>query len=68
MSEEQVTLEEQLAELKDIVQKLSDPKLPLDDSVKLFERGVILSGKIEERINAYELKVQMLSQEDTVNG
>lgn len=62
------SLEQELTELKEIVKKLSDPELPLDDSVKLFEQGVSLAASTEKRINELELKVQMLSQEEIENG
>ena len=62
------SLEQELTQLKEIVKQLSDPELPLDDSVKLFEEGIALAASTEKRINELELKVQMLSQEEIENG
>ena len=43
------SLEGKLAEFKEIVNKISDPDIDIDESVKLFESGVKLSKDIEEK-------------------
>lgn len=55
------SLEGKLAEFKEIVNKISDPDIDIDESVKLFESGVKLSKDIEEKLEEYELKVKILS-------
>jgi len=39
MSKTEQNFEKELAEIKEIVQKLSDPEITLSDSVKLYKQG-----------------------------
>jgi len=43
--------EEKLKKLETIVEKLSSPDLPLDESLKLFEEGVNLVKELNEELN-----------------
>ena len=60
MSErESETFEQALGQLEQIVQKLEQGELPLEDSLRLYEEGVRLSrlchGKLEEAQGKIEL-------------
>lgn len=56
------TLDEQLAELKALVEELNDPKVDIDRSVALFEKGITLSKEIEEKLNTYQMKLSVLAE------
>ncbi|HUR41705.1 MAG TPA: exodeoxyribonuclease VII small subunit [Verrucomicrobiae bacterium] len=49
-----------LAELEQIVGKLERGELKLEESLKLFERGVVLTKACRESLDSAELKVQQL--------
>jgi exodeoxyribonuclease VII small subunit len=56
-----LTYEEALAELEGIVSVLEEAGKPLDESMKLFERGQALVARCNELLEAAELKVKQLS-------
>ncbi|HEX4895176.1 MAG TPA: exodeoxyribonuclease VII small subunit [Solimonas sp.] len=52
--------EEALRELEGIVQNLERGDLRLDDSLKLFERGVLLTRQCRQSLDSAELKLRNL--------
>ncbi len=54
------SFEESLKELETIVAQLERGDLPLEDSIKLFEQGVRLSGECKQELDQAEGKVQIL--------
>ena len=52
--------EEAMKELEGIVQKMERGDLRLDESLKLFERGVALTRACRESLDRAELKVKTL--------
>jgi exodeoxyribonuclease VII small subunit len=54
------TFEESLKQLESIVSQLERGDLPLEDSIKLFEEGVRLSGACKQELDQAEGKVQIL--------
>lgn len=52
-----------MKELEDIVKRLETGKQNLDDSLKLFERGVELARQCKQRLDEAELKVSKLVKE-----
>jgi exodeoxyribonuclease VII small subunit len=53
--------EQALAELEAIVAALESEEKPLEESMKLFERGQALAARCTELLEAAELKVRQLS-------
>ena len=58
----ETTFEQALIELEEIIKKLEDGKLPLEDAVKAFERGSELKKICEEKLKSAQLKIEMLSE------
>lgn len=58
--------EELMIELEKITQKLENENsnLNLDESVKLFENGIIISKKCNEKLESAEKKITMLINND----
>ena len=56
-----------LARLEEIVQKLEQGDLPLEQSLKLFEEGVRLSRICNTRLEEAERKVEILLKDKTGN-
>ncbi len=60
-----MTFEEKLERLKEIVETLETPDtLELDASLALFEEGVSLVRSCRELLDAAEVRVQNVSQEE----
>lgn len=58
----ELTFEQAVAELEEIIKKLEDGKMPLEDAVKAFERGSELKKICEEKLKSAQLKIEMLSE------
>ncbi len=66
--EKPLTFEEKLERLKEIVETLESPDtLELDASLTLFEEGVGLVRSCRELLEAAEVRVQNVSQEQMDN-
>jgi len=61
---EELTYEEALAELEQVVSALEDEQSQLDDAIKLFERGQALAGRCGVLLEAAELKVKQVVGDD----
>jgi exodeoxyribonuclease VII small subunit len=57
---EELTYEEALTELEGIVESLEGEQNPLEDSMKLFERGQALVAHCSSLLESAQLKVQKL--------
>ncbi len=58
------TFEEQLAELEEIVRRLEQGRVSLDESLSLFERGVKLTKSCQKILDTAEKRVKILVSED----
>ena len=54
------TFEEQIGELEEIVQKLENGDVSLDESLELFEQGVKLTKGCQKMLDTAEKKVRVL--------
>ena len=64
---EDLTYEESLAELEQIGESLEGEQNPLDESMKLYERGQALVTHCGALLDAAQLKVQKLAGESLVD-
>jgi len=63
-SADQLSFEEALARLTELVEKLESGKLPLEESVAAFEQGVKLSRRCESLLDQAEQRLQILGQDE----
>jgi exodeoxyribonuclease VII small subunit len=56
-------LEEALEDLEQIVGRLEDGKLPLEESLVLFERGIRLVRLCSSRLESAEQRIESLTGE-----
>ena len=64
---EELTYEEALVELEEIVSALEDEQGPLEDAIRLFERGQALASRCGVLLEAAELKVKQVVGEDVAD-
>ena len=62
-SVEELNYEEALTELEGVVSALEDEQNPLEESMRLFERGQALAAHCSALLEAAQLKVQKLAGE-----
>ncbi|MBM3178825.1 MAG: exodeoxyribonuclease VII small subunit [Chloroflexi bacterium] len=63
---EELSYEEALTELEGLVASLEDEQNPLEDSMRLFERGQALVAHCSALLESAQLKVQKLSGESLI--
>lgn len=63
---EELSYEEALAELEEIVSALEGEQNQLEESIKLFERGQALAARCSVLLEAAELKVKQVVGEDVL--
>lgn len=61
---EKINFEINIKELEEIVAKLEKNDISLDESLKLFERGVMLSAQCNKLLDEAEQKVNVLLKKD----
>ena len=61
---EELTYEEALAELEEIVSALEGEQSQLEEAIKLFERGQALAARCGELLEAAELKVKQVAGDE----
>jgi exodeoxyribonuclease VII small subunit len=59
---DEIKFEEALTRLEEIVEKLEDGDLPLDESLSAFEEGIRLSRICAKLLNEAERKVEILTK------
>lgn len=65
-SVEELTYEEALAELEEIVSALEGEQNQLEESIKLFERGQALVARCSVLLEAAELKVKQVAGDEVI--
>ncbi len=58
----EISFEQAMERLEEIVRLLEDGKAPLDASLKLFEEGVKLVGRCKETLDSAEQRVKILTE------
>lgn len=66
-SVEELTYEEALAELEEIVDLLEEEQSQLEDAIKLFERGQALAARCGVLLEAAELKVRQVAGDEVTD-
>ena len=56
----QMTFEEALKALEDVVRKLETGEVPLDDSISLYERGELLRKHCQARLDAAHARIEKI--------
>lgn len=58
-----LTFEKKLDKLEEIISKLEDPSLELEQSAKLFEEGLTLSKELSAQLGEVKNKVEILKKQ-----
>lgn len=61
MADPETSIEEALARLETIADRLEDPSLDLDEAVRLYEEGLGLYERCAKRLDAAELRITQLA-------
>jgi exodeoxyribonuclease VII small subunit len=71
MTEQKTSFESAMKELEEIVVEMEKGEIPLELSLKKFERGIQLARQSQQQLKAAEQKIQILMQsngEDTLTS
>ncbi len=64
MAKKNLNFEKALAELEKLVDEMEQGNLSLEDSLKRFEKGIVLSSECQQALQNAELKVKKLIEEN----
>jgi len=64
MSDKKINIEKLLDELENIVKKMEDDNLNLEQSLESYEKGISLVKQAQSTLNQIEKKVKILSKKD----
>ena len=62
--EKELSFEQQMKKLQDIVEKREKNDVELDESIALYEEGLRLSRILKEQLDQFEKKIEELSRDD----
>jgi exodeoxyribonuclease VII small subunit len=65
---EDIPFEQALEELEKLVDDMEQGELPLDDMIKHFERGTILSKLCRQKLSRLEKKIEVLVKDNSSGG
>ena len=63
MSKE-MNFEKQMKKLQEIVEKLEKDDVDLEESISLYEEGLVLSKSLKEQLNKFEARIKELGSEE----
>ena len=63
-----INFEKTFAELEELVEKMEDGDLSLEESLKYFERGMLLTKNCQQALNKAEQKVRILLEKNNKNS
>ena len=64
MSDKKINIEKLLDELENIVKKMEDDNLNLEQSLESYEKGIDLVKQAQSTLSEIEKKVKILSKKD----
>lgn len=64
MARKSTHFEESIAELEQLVERMEQGNIPLEEALKLFERGVQLTRTCQNALKEAEQKVRVLLEEN----
>jgi exodeoxyribonuclease VII small subunit len=56
-----LSFEDAIAELEQVVNRLDSGDVPLDESIRLYERGAALKAHCERKLDAADAKVRQIT-------
>ena len=65
---DKINFEDALKELEEIVKKMENGDLSLDESLKLFERGITLTRMCSSKLEHAKQKIEILVKENEIPG
>ena len=65
-NDEKMMFEQAIERMEEIISRLSDGNLGIDDSVALYEEGVKLAAFCDEKIKEAQRKITLLQEKENV--
>ena len=63
-TDKNLTFEENLKKLEDIVDQLESGEIDIEKSVELYEKGMLLKNNCEEKLKKVELQIKKIKMEN----
>ncbi|MCD6380203.1 exodeoxyribonuclease VII small subunit [bacterium] len=68
MAKKPLNFEDSMERLENIVRKLEDESIPLEDSIRLYEEGIKIGKKCKNILNQADQRIKQLSKTDSTNS
>ena len=63
-----MSFEKNLKRLELIAESLKDANVPLEEAMKLYEEGVKISSRLENELDSFERKIEILTNRPDESG
>lgn len=63
-AENEMPFEQAMARLEEVVAKMEEPDVPLEEAIELFQEGMRLSKLCGDKLDKVEQKIEMLIREE----
>lgn len=64
---ERLSFEKALLRLETIIEKLKDESLPMEESIELYEEGIMLSNQCTKTLEGAEQRIEKVHREQPEN-
>lgn len=61
---DKLSFEEALKQLEEIVQKMNDGQVPLEDAVQLYEKGMALQAVCSKKLEDAKMRIEKISVDE----
>lgn len=68
MNQENISFEAAFRALQEVIERLEESELPLEEAVKLYEEGVRLSKSCQQLLDRAQLRVTQLNDEENADS
>lgn len=66
-AKKEVTLEEKLTEIEDIIRKMEEPEVSLDTAFALYQEGIFKLKDCNQMLDKVEKKMQILNENGEIS-
>lgn len=63
----ELTFEQAMAELENLVRRLEEGRMPLEEAIAAYEKGMQLKAVCEKKLNEAKLRVDKITQDSQGN-
>jgi exodeoxyribonuclease VII small subunit len=63
-----ITIESEIDMLQNLVEKIKDSKITIDEALKMYEEGINLYRSIDKKLKDAKVKIELIDKELFIEG